>query len=305
MQRWDMIGLIGVGACILTAAVGCASTPPSQELIRARTAYNEARTGPAGVLEQDRLLAAKQALDRAESEHRREPGSSRERHLAYIATRSAEMADVYGEIAVNERDKKLADQDFSRTQDFLRARAEMESHNAAQALGNTSAALERERQCRIKMEAALRTALENLKSMAQVKDEERGLVVTLNGSVLFETAKSDLLPAAKDRLMAVALAISDLQPGQTITIEGHTDSVGSDAYNEKLSRDRAESVRTFLVSQGVPAEKVSAIGFGESRPITPNLTPEGRANNRRVEIVISRSSNSGWKPEPAGPTSSR
>ncbi len=288
MQRWDLIGLAGVSLSIATAAVGCAATPPSEELVRARGAYDEARRGPAAVLEQDRLLAAKQALDRAESEHRREPASARERHLAYLATRASEMADVYGEIAVNERDKQLAEQDFSRTQEFLRTRAEVDKRNAQDALGATAAELEKERQCRMKMQADLQRALESLAHLAQVKEEERGLVITLNGSVLFATDKSELLPTAKDRLLQVALALSDLQPGQTITIEGHTDSMGTDEHNMKLSRDRAESVKNYLISQGVSTEKLKSVGFGEGRPITENQTPEGRANNRRVEIIISR-----------------
>src|SRR5690606_13296155 len=111
--------------------------------------------------------------------------------------------------------------------------------------------------------------------------------ITLNGAVLFETDKSELLPTAKTRLDEVATALQDLRPGQTIVVEGHTDSVGADDYNMKLSQSRADSVRSYLVSRGVPTNIISAVGRGETTPVAQNTTPEGRANNRRVEIVIS------------------
>ena len=76
-----------------------------------------------------------------------------------------------------------------------------------------------------------------------------------------------------------------------IVVEGYTDSVGSDATNQKLSKDRAESVRAYLVSKGVPSEKITSVGKGEANPVASNDTPEGRANNRRVEIVVAGGGN--------------
>jgi outer membrane protein OmpA-like peptidoglycan-associated protein len=122
-----------------------------------------------------------------------------------------------------------------------------------------------------------------------VKEEARGLVITLNGSVLFATGESTLLPIAKDRLHEVALALID-NSGSKIVVEGHTDAIGSQSRNEELSRRRAEAVRDYLVAEGIEVHRITAIGVGPNRPIADNKTPEGRANNRRVEIVVQRDS---------------
>ena len=86
--------------------------------------------------------------------------------------------------------------------------------------------------------------------------------------------------------MAAWAARALKEDGRSITIIGHTDSAGSDAANQKLSEARAEAVRTYLVSQGIPADHVKSEGAGESQPVADNKTPEGRANNRRVEIIL-------------------
>jgi outer membrane protein OmpA-like peptidoglycan-associated protein len=119
-----------------------------------------------------------------------------------------------------------------------------------------------------------------------VTEDARGTVLTLSGSVLFASGQTELLPSARNRLSEVADALK--QSNAALTIEGHTDAQGPDAYNEELSLRRAEQVRDFLVAQGVPWDRVSVRGLGEYRPVASNSTPEGRANNRRVEIVLQR-----------------
>ena len=173
---------------------------------------------------------------------------------------------------------------MSKLQDSRRVQAESAATTANAQLGA-------EREARAKAEASLRSALASLLEMASVKEESRGLVITLNGSVLFATGKSELLPAAKNKLDEVAAAIKDLKPGQAIVVEGHTDSVGDDASNQTLSQARAQSVRDYLASKGVPGDKVSAVGKGEGTPVADNKSPEGRANNRRVEIIVSPGGN--------------
>ena len=106
-------------------------------------------------------------------------------------------------------------------------------------------------------------------------------------AVLFATGKYDLLPIARQKLDEVAKALLE-QPFKTITVEGHTDSRGSLSKNQTLSQDRAESVRSYLISRGLPADKTKAVGHGPSRPVADNDTAEGRANNRRVEIVVDK-----------------
>jgi len=128
-----------------------------------------------------------------------------------------------------------------------------------------------------------------LSKIAQIKEEQRGTVITLDGQVLFVTGKAELLPIARDRLNQVAKSLKDLDDDKLVSIEGFTDSRGADDTNLKLSQDRANAVKDYLVSQGVKAEKLRAVGRGEASPIASNDTPEGRANNRRVEIVIQTS----------------
>jgi len=130
-------------------------------------------------------------------------------------------------------------------------------------------------------------ALAELATLATLKEEKRGLVVTLSGSILFRSAESTLLPAAQVRLEQVAKALLAI-PARNLIVEGHTDSRGSESYNQGLSQRRSDAVRDFLVQKGYPADHLLSRGQGEGRPIANNASPEGRANNRRVEIVIER-----------------
>ncbi len=129
--------------------------------------------------------------------------------------------------------------------------------------------------------AELRTALE---SIADVRESARGLIVSLP-DILFDTDKATLKPQGRETLAKIAGALL-VTHGYELRIEGHTDSVGPEAYNLDLSRRRAENVRDYLVSQGVDDEGLLAVGLGESRPVASNDSAVGRQENRRVEIVI-------------------
>ena len=100
------------------------------------------------------------------------------------------------------------------------------------------------------------------------------------------TGKSTLVPNVRENLARVAGILLG-HPGLEIEVEGHTDSVGSDAMNQSLSENRAEAVREYLLSQGVPKDAIVSRGFGKTRPLATNDTTDGRAQNRRVEIVVS------------------
>jgi len=130
-------------------------------------------------------------------------------------------------------------------------------------------------------------ALAELAKIAAVKEEERGLVVTLSGSIIFRSAKSTLLSSAQVKLDQVANALIAVR-ARNLIVEGHTDSQGSESYNQGLSQRRADAVRDYLVQRGYPADRIQARGKGEGNPIADNASPEGRANNRRVEIIIER-----------------
>lgn len=295
----------------LLLALGCAATGPTPELIDARRAYDEARASNAATYSPDKLLTAKQALERAEAAHGDDPGSFEERSLAYVAQRKAQYASIYGTYEKARRDQTEAEQAYRQKQDALRRSAEQQATDAQRSLAATwdnlssarkeiaaqqsqiqksKAELDAEKQAREKAEQTAAAAMASLNKIAQVKEEQRGVVITLDGQVLFVTGKSELLPIAKDRLNQVAKALKDMNDDQLASIEGFTDSRGNDDANLKLSQDRANAVMQHLISQGVKAEKLRAVGRGEANPVASNDTPEGRANNRRVEIVVQSSS---------------
>ncbi|EJM78040.1 OmpA family protein [Pseudomonas sp. GM55] len=123
---------------------------------------------------------------------------------------------------------------------------------------------------------------------ASVKPEAaQSEVITLSDDVLFAFNQSDLTPTAKSRLDALMSKFEDADV-VSIKVVGHTDSVGSDAYNQALSERRASSVAEYLLSQGVVPNKVTSEGKGERQPIADNETEEGRAKNRRVDLHINR-----------------
>ena len=134
--------------------------------------------------------------------------------------------------------------------------------------------------------AALRAKLaEQLNSVLQTRDTARGLIVNMS-DVLFDTAKYTLKPGAREKLSKVA-GILLAYPGLNIEVDGHTDNVGGDEYNQNLSEQRAGSVRDYLVAQGVATNSITAKGFGKTQPVGTNDTAAGRQINRRVELVVS------------------
>jgi outer membrane protein OmpA-like peptidoglycan-associated protein len=127
--------------------------------------------------------------------------------------------------------------------------------------------------------------LQQLNSILATRDSARGLIANMS-DVLFRSGSFELLPGARERLAKVS-GIVLAYPSLHVAIEGHTDSVGSDQYNQDLSEHRAEAVRDYFVQQGISASAVEARGFGKSEPIASNDTAEGRQQNRRVELVLS------------------
>jgi outer membrane protein OmpA-like peptidoglycan-associated protein len=122
-------------------------------------------------------------------------------------------------------------------------------------------------------------------AILQTRDTARGLIVNMS-DVLFDTGKFTLRPEAREKLAKVAGIISG-HPGLRLAVEGNTDSVGNDAYNQTLSEERGGSVRTYLISQGMAGGSVTSAGFGKTQPVATNDTAAGRQQNRRVELVIS------------------
>jgi outer membrane protein OmpA-like peptidoglycan-associated protein len=135
---------------------------------------------------------------------------------------------------------------------------------------------------KVKLRAAL---LLQFNAILQTRDTARGLIVNLS-DVLFDTAKFSLRPLAREKLARVAGILAG-HPGLRLQVEGYTDSVGTDEYNQELSEHRASSVQDYLTGAGIPAASVTAKGFGKTQPVATNDTSAGRQENRRVELVVS------------------
>ena len=195
--------------------------------------------------------------------------AERDRAAAETARAQAERDRLAASeaLAAAAREKSLADA------------ARMSAEQAAQLAQDAAQQSDREK-------AELREKLrEQLNVILETRETARGLIVNLS-DVLFDTARHDLKPGAREKVAKIA-GILLAYPGLQIEIDGHTDSVGSDDYNQSLSERRAEAVRTYLVSQGIPPATVRAMGFGEHQPVVTNTTASGRQQNRRVELVVS------------------
>jgi outer membrane protein OmpA-like peptidoglycan-associated protein len=187
------------------------------------------------------------------------------------AAKAKDEAEQARQAAVVEQQAALAQRQDALAQ---KAAAEAEADRARQAAAKADAE-----------KADLRAQLlSQLNSILQTNDSARGLIVNMS-DVLFDTGSYVLQPGAREKLAKIS-GVLLAHPGLTLHIEGYTDSVGTDEFNQTLSEERAGSVRDFLDSQGVAASSVTAKGFGKSQPVATNDTPEGRQRNRRVEIVV-------------------
>jgi outer membrane protein OmpA-like peptidoglycan-associated protein len=250
-------------------AASCATAGVPGELTMARQTYERAQQGPAATLAPAELHKARLALDEAERSFANQPGAGATRDLAYVATRKSELAETQAAIEGSRRAEQQANRSLAALEAYRRAKTEAELSEARGRL----AAVERQAE-------ATRLSL-------TIKEEERGTVIALPGEVLFASGQWSLLPGAQRSLDRVAEALA-ARGSDRVLIEGHTDARGSASFNQDLSYRRAQAVRDYLVGRGVAAERVRVIGLGKSNPVADNATPEGRANNRRVEIVIER-----------------
>ncbi len=269
------------------AVGGCASTPMPRELLDARAAYAEAKGGPASQLTPASLRDAKVALDQAERAYSTDQDPLTTRDMAYIAERKSQLAEAQGAAAVSRQQAQIAMEQarLARAQASMGAQSELSQ--ARQQLATTSEELAKERAAREAAEKKAQDALDKLAaaSGSNVKTEPRGTVITMSGQVMFAVGKSDLLKGARDRLDRVVTALKD-QGDRQILVEGHTDSQGAEQMNLDLSQRRADSVREYLISKGIPDDHVRAVGAGDSSPVATNDTAVGRAANRRVEIIV-------------------
>jgi len=240
-----------------------AETRLAQE--RAASAAREASANAVAANARADANAADRARDAAQAE------TDRARSAATVASLMAtEQARLLAERT--KRDAELAAQNAARDKEAT----ELTNQQAKKSAAEQS---EREKQ-------ELRNKLVvQLNSILQTKDSARGLIVNMS-DVLFDTAQYSLKPGAREKLSKIS-GIVLAYPSLLLAVEGHTDGVGADDYNQSLSENRATSVRNFLIGQGIASASVSSHGFGESQPVASNDSAAGRQQNRRVEMVVS------------------
>jgi outer membrane protein OmpA-like peptidoglycan-associated protein len=279
-------------ACSALLVTACSSSTPSS-LVDARAAYQRASRGPAATLTPAQLHVAQTSLGIAETTYKDEGDSANARDRAYVAQRKAELAETQASIVVADQraaeahrlaEAKEARETRETRQDLTTAQSQLATEHGRRqdAERQTSEAIAQRKDA----ERRTSEAIAQLGKVATVKEEPRGTVITLSGEVIFASGKSELLPAARARLDQVATALNESDRGSKFVVEGHTDSRGSVEQNQELSLKRAQSVQAYLVARHVPSERISSVGRGPNNPIADNETAEGRANNRRVEIVV-------------------
>jgi outer membrane protein OmpA-like peptidoglycan-associated protein len=214
--------------------------------------------------EQDRLAAEereKALTAQLDAEHQKAAEQQRQAELDRLKTElEAERKSA--------EDARRAAADERRNLETLRKREEERKAEAEQRATTQSDLLER---------------LQRIER--STRQETRGIVLTLPGSVYFATGRSDVLPGVRDRVAEIGKALANV-PDRHILIEGHTDSTGQANFNLRLSELRAESIKAVLVAGGVSPDRIEIHGYGATKPVADNTTPSGRAQNRRVEIIV-------------------
>lgn len=265
---------LGAAAALSLVLAGCASAPlPPTGAAEARTKLtrlqadpNLAQRAPAA------LKDAEAAVNTAE-----QPVSKSEAalgaHRVYIADRKVEiaMARASTRYAEDQRAKIASDRDKARL-DARTQEADAAKIDASAARSDADAAAQKAKDLQLQIDAL------------QAEATDRGLVLTL-GDVLFATGKSDVKVGATSNLNKLVTFLNKY-PDRTVQIEGYTDNVGSEDSNQGLSQRRAESVKAYLVQQGIAGSRLTAVGMGESQPVASNDTQSGRQQNRRVVAVI-------------------
>lgn len=251
------------------------------------------------------LASQRQEEQRIASERQAAAAGAKAEAEAKAATEAAEARRKANEAAAEARRKadaeaaevrRKADEEAQHQAELASAReAQMKAEAEAAAVkakAEADALKAKEEAAKAEAERVRRAAdmlraqlLEQFNRILETRDTARGLVVNM-GDVLFDTGKYALRPEAREKLAKLS-GIVLAHPGLSLAVEGHTDSVGSDEFNQKLSEQRGDSVRSYLIGEGLPVDSVTSKGFGRAMPVADNNTAAGRQKNRRVEIVVS------------------
>ncbi len=229
--------------------------------------------------------AAREAKARADAdaEAKRRADAEAARAQAEQAKAEAEKAKAEALAAAQEAARQKEEAEKAKAEAIAQQQAlAAETEKAKAAAAQSENLRQQAEQEKAELRARL---LQQLNSILATRDSARGLIANMS-DVLFRSGSYELLPGARERLAKVS-GIILAYPTLHLAVEGHTDSVGGDDYNQALSEHRAQSVRDYFVQQGISATSIEARGFGKTEPIATNDTPEGRQQNRRVELILS------------------
>lgn len=271
--------LLLVGAAVTAAIAACASAPQrSEQVEQARAEIQTLSQDPLAQQAAGKdLEAARKSMQEAETALQQKQPPAVVDHYAYLAKRHAEAGEARVSEAHSRQEVASAQADRDKILMDSRSREAMNANAQADAAKNQTAAAQ----------AQLANAQQQLADL-QAKQTDRGVVVTL-GDVLFDTGQATLKPGADLAVNRLATFLSS-NPQTKVLVEGHTDSRGSEDYNIGLSERRARAVSTALESRGISDAQIQTLGRGKAYPVASNDTPEGRQQNRRVEIVFSDAS---------------
>ena len=298
MIRMMTIRSTGV-AVSMFAMAACATAKKPDSLTQAEGIYQalEARGGNESV--EAEMIKTRVALDTARMAVTMNRAQQYVDGVAYVALRQAQTAEAEEKrrlalrmadslktarlnrlLSLSEAQKAQLAQQQQLSQEEIAA-LRVRSSTAEQRADSLRRAVE-------EANAKLNDALTQLRSLVaeitNIKETSRGLVISLS-DILFDVNQATLKPGAANNVQKIA-AILNQYPNYNISVEGHTDSQGSDAYNQSLSERRAAAVRMQLISGGVPEARITSKGFGETQPVASNDTPAGRQQNRRVEVIV-------------------
>jgi outer membrane protein OmpA-like peptidoglycan-associated protein len=278
---------LAIATAVAAALLGCSSAPPSNDnLAMARSAVQQVESSPdAGKYAAAEVTAAHDALLEADRLAEKKKPMKDIDQAAYLAKRHADVATE--QIARGQSEQKTSEAEAERQRVVLQAREQEASAARTQAEAARSQAEVATQRAQQSAESAQRTVADlaqQLRDM-QAKQTDRGIVLTL-GDVLFDTGQATLKPGAAGTIDRLAAFLTQA-PDRSVSIEGHTDSMGSDGFNQTLSENRANSVKAALVSRGIQADRIVATGKGEGVPVASNDNAAGRQQNRRVEIIVS------------------
>lgn len=284
-------------------AAGCASvSAPPPALVEARSAVNAAAANPNVLANAPvELKKANEALSRADQALAK--GDDVDvNHNAYLATQRARTAIAAGNAKASEDLIKAAEVDRERARadarerEAQRARSSAASAQADARDARADANSQREQTAVAQQQAANATGqaaaaearaagLERQLLALEALKTERGMVITL-GDVLFEFNRAEVKASAQARMAQLADFLKQY-PDRRVSIEGHTDNIGTANYNAELSQRRAEAIKSQLIGLGIASDRISTVGYGKDFPVAANDTDTNRAINRRVEVVIS------------------